>query len=309
MKRLICILTALTCMVSFAACGSSDSSNSEKASSSSAAESSEASSEDEDDTTEGSTEASTKSKESTSASQKSTANTTSAAATDPDEDDTDSQSSEAATSASSAKTTDPEKPSSGAQTTTSSDEDFSSNEISDIFGFEKISVDNSGETVVINFPEQLFSTDDVSTGEVDDTSIEGMIKNLNGVEINKNAASGIVTIKMPKKEYEKLMEKVTDEFDKTLRDIVDDTNYKSVTDIKRNADFSQFDVYVTTKEEFEEECGGLFFLSLTLEFLLYYTLDGNSLVDAAASGNDIEDVLKITVHDKNGKTYSANEFH
>ena len=54
--------------------------------------------------------------------------------------------------------------------------------------------------------------------------------------------------------------------------------------------------------------GGLFFLSLYMEFIFYTTLNGNSVTEMAASGKDISDFLKITVHDKNGNTYTEDDF-
>ena len=309
MKKLLCLLTSLACMISFAACGSSDSSSSEKASASTSASSSEETSADASSSETGTNEASSKAKESTTAGEENSSDTAasgteaSSQKSDPTADPTEE---------SSASTTKAEKTTSGGQVATSGNGQPSSSSSSDdfdsLFGFEKISVDKSSDTVVIKLPETLFSVDEVDAGIGDDDSIETMIKKYDGVEITKNEAEELVVIKMPKKEYEKFMTEISELFDKSLRESVNNPSYPSITAIKHNDDFSEFDITITTKEEFEESMGGLFFLSLYMEFIFYTTLNGNSVTEMAASGKDISDFLKITIHDKNGNTYTEDDF-
>lgn len=308
MKKLLCILTSLACMISLAACGSSDSSSSEKASASTSASSSEETSADASSSETGTNEASSKAKESTTAGEENSSDTAASGT------EASSQKSDPAadpTEEFSASTTKTEKTTSGGQVATSGSthsSTSSSGDFDSLFGLEKISVDKSSDTVVIKLPETLFSVDEANAGIGDDDSIETMIKKYDGVEITKNEAEELVVIKMPKKEYEKFMTEISELFDKSLRESVNNPSYPSITAIKHNDDFSEFDITITTKEEFEESMGGLFFLSLYMEFIFYTTLNGNSVTEMAASGKDISDFLKITVHDKNGNTYTEDDF-
>lgn len=308
MKKLLCILTSLACMISFAACGSSDSSSSEKASASTSASSSEETSADASSSETGTSEVSSKAKESTTSGEENSSDTAASGT------EASSQKSDPATDPTeefSASTTKTEKTTSGGQVATSGSTQSStsgSGDFDSLFGLEKISVDKSSDTVVINLPETLFSVDEANAGIGDDDSIETMIKKYDGVEITKNEAEELVVIKMPKKEYEKFMADISELFDKSLRESVNNPSYPSITAIKHNDDFSEFDITITTKEEFEESMGGLFFLSLYMEFIFYTALNGNSVTEMAASGKDISDFLKITVHDKNGNTYTEDDF-
>ena len=298
MKRLLCILTSLACMLSFAACGDADdSSSSEKASVSSTADASETSTGDEEDTTAseaGSTQASTKSRE-----KANKATEPETKAPDKTEPSTGADVTEATNASGSVQPS-----SSGSGGSTDYDDD------DDIFGFDKINVDKSGETVVMNIPSAMFDEDDdedtITYGS--NTSFAAMVKQYDGVEINKNDAKKLVEIKMPKKEYEKFMDEFRAEFEKSLNEAAGSEEYPYITKITHNSNFSEFDVYITTKQEFEDNWGGIFFLTLYIESIYYYILDGNSLAEVEEKGLDIDDILKITVHDQDGKTYTPDDF-
>lgn len=138
-----------------------------------------------------------------------------------------------------------------------------------------IEVDKGIFNVEVTLPPSLFEDDEFA-------DIEAEIKEDVDADVIQND-DGSITFKMSKKDHNKLMTEMKEEFVDTIEEIVEDDDFASIKDITYNKDFTEINMLVE-KEAFENSFDG--FTTLTLGMVsMYYQ---------AFNGKDIE-IEKITI--------------
>ena len=252
MKKLLCVLAALTCSINLAACGSKSEGSSSSVTTTEVT-TAEASS---DVTTEALSEVTT-SKTTTTKTETTTKLTTAAEST-----------------------TKPEV------ITSAADGDDSNLDLIETLGLDKITVKKVASQVIITMPSDYLEED---PEDEDEDSFVSMINEHNAQVLGDNG-DGTVSIAFSESDYNALMGDTRNEFDKSIQEIIDD-EYSTITDIKHNADYSAFEVYVTDQEEFKASYDSFSLVSIIIEAVVYNTLSGNT---------DIENTFSFRYFDANG---------
>lgn len=244
MKKLLCVLAALTCAINLAACGSSsDSSEGTTTTQGTTSVTTDTASETTEDTT--------------------TRNVTTTATTKKTETSTETKSTiEAQTKA----------------TTEHLTENIELNEDFDLIkelGLDQLRADKTSTEVVITMPGDYYN-------DGDENYFKDLLESHNVRSVKENS-DGTVSATLSRIDYEALMAEIRNEFDSSIQEILSDQDITTITDIKHNADYSAFEIHVTDQQSFEETYDAFSLVTLLFEAVVYNCLNGNNDYESTLS--------------------------